>query len=185
MLNFLDLTQLSGFFGHDLGFKLIFGFGPELVGPFTTLCSLYNSEMPRNLYCNVLGSLSNVQNLVPKYLQSIANVWFQKSRVSSRSRHVQVSVWSRVFAQSLGLVLVSQRQCLVSVSASKILTETSALLSSSISVQNLSFENCISKIISFDFKEHFWTVFRRKYWRKNRVILYPKFHEPLSALLIL
>ena len=27
-LNFLDLTQLSGFFGHDLGFKLIFGFGP-------------------------------------------------------------------------------------------------------------------------------------------------------------
>ena len=28
LLNFLDLIQLSGFFGHDLGFKLIFGFGP-------------------------------------------------------------------------------------------------------------------------------------------------------------
>ena len=26
-----------GFFGHDMGFKLVFGFGPELVGPFTTL----------------------------------------------------------------------------------------------------------------------------------------------------
>ena len=25
-----------GFFEHDLGFKLVFGFGPELVGPFTT-----------------------------------------------------------------------------------------------------------------------------------------------------
>ena len=31
LLNFLDLTRLSGFFGHDLGFKLIFGFGPGLV----------------------------------------------------------------------------------------------------------------------------------------------------------
>ena len=28
LLKFLDLTQLSGFLGHDLGFKLIFGFGP-------------------------------------------------------------------------------------------------------------------------------------------------------------
>ena len=37
LLNFLDLTQLLGFFGHGLGFKLIFGFGPELVGPFITL----------------------------------------------------------------------------------------------------------------------------------------------------
>ena len=27
-LNFLDLTQFSVFFRHDLGFKLIFGFGP-------------------------------------------------------------------------------------------------------------------------------------------------------------
>ena len=49
--NFSDLTLLSDFLGHDLGFKLIFGFGtgsglnfrvqagfgPELVGPFTTL----------------------------------------------------------------------------------------------------------------------------------------------------
>ena len=28
LLNFLYLTQLSGFFGHDLDFKLVFGFGP-------------------------------------------------------------------------------------------------------------------------------------------------------------
>ena len=67
----------------------------------------------------------NAQNLVSKVFPNIANVWFQKYRVSSRSRHVQVSVSSRVFAQSLGLVSVSQRQCLVS----KILAETSALLS--------------------------------------------------------
>ena len=53
LLNFSDLTSLSDFFGHDLGFKLIFGFepgsglyfrvrsgfGPEPVGPFTTLLS--------------------------------------------------------------------------------------------------------------------------------------------------
>ena len=51
LLNFSDLTWLSGIFGHDLGFKMIFGFkpgsglyfrvragfGPELGGPFTTL----------------------------------------------------------------------------------------------------------------------------------------------------
>ena len=37
LLNFSDLTKLSGFFRHDLGFKLVFGFVPELVGPFTTL----------------------------------------------------------------------------------------------------------------------------------------------------
>ena len=60
-----------------------------------------------------------------KYLQNIANVWFQKSRASSRSRNLQVSVSSRVFAQSFGLISVSQRQCLVSVS--KILAETPAL----------------------------------------------------------
>ena len=28
LLNFSDLTQLSGFFGHVLGFKFVFGFGP-------------------------------------------------------------------------------------------------------------------------------------------------------------
>ena len=28
LLNSSDLTKLSGFFGHDLGFKLVFGFGP-------------------------------------------------------------------------------------------------------------------------------------------------------------
>ena len=83
--------------------------------------------MPRNLYCNVLGSSTNVENLTSKYLQNIANVWFQKSRVSSRSRNVQVSVSSQVFAQSLGLVSVSQRQCLVSISVLKILAETPAL----------------------------------------------------------
>ena len=44
-----------------------------------------------------------------KYLQNIANVWFQKSRVSSRSRHVQVSVLFRVFAQSLGLATSMSR----------------------------------------------------------------------------
>ena len=42
-----------------------------------------------------------------KYLQNIANVWFQKSRVSSR--HVQVSVLSRVFVQSLGLATSMSR----------------------------------------------------------------------------
>ena len=84
--------------------------------------------MPRNLYCNVLGSSPHVQNLVSKIFANIANVWFQKTRVSSRSRNVQVSVSSRVFAQSLGLVSVSQRQCLVSVSVSKILIETPALV---------------------------------------------------------
>ena len=28
---------IRAFFWHDLGLKLVFGFGPELVGPFTTL----------------------------------------------------------------------------------------------------------------------------------------------------
>ena len=37
LLNFSNLTELSGFFEYDLGFKLVFGFGPELVGSFTTL----------------------------------------------------------------------------------------------------------------------------------------------------
>jgi len=52
-------------------------------------------------------------------------MWFQKSRVSFRSQHVQVSVSSPLFAQSFRLVSVSERQCLVSVS--KILAETPAL----------------------------------------------------------
>ena len=52
---FSGLSYLSGFFGHDLGFKLVFGFapgsglyfwvwagfGPEPVGPFTTLNPAY------------------------------------------------------------------------------------------------------------------------------------------------
>ena len=51
LLNFSHQPKLSGLFGHDLGFKLVFRFGPgsglyfyvrdwfkpELVGPFTTL----------------------------------------------------------------------------------------------------------------------------------------------------
>ena len=65
--------------------------------------------MPRNVYCNVLGSSPHVQNLVSKIFANIANVWFQKSRVSSRSRNVQVSVSSRVFAQSLGLATSMSR----------------------------------------------------------------------------
>ena len=32
LLNFLDLTQISFFFGHNLGFKLIFGFGLIVSG---------------------------------------------------------------------------------------------------------------------------------------------------------
>ena len=28
LMNFPDLTKLAGFFGHDLGFKLVFGFRP-------------------------------------------------------------------------------------------------------------------------------------------------------------
>ena len=61
LLNFSDLAELSGFFGHDLGFKLvfgfglglgwvrayIFGFGPELIGPFTTLISTNFSFLDR------------------------------------------------------------------------------------------------------------------------------------------
>ena len=57
--------------------------------------------MRRNLYCIVLGSLLNVKNLVSKIFAKYCNVWFQKSRVSSRFRPIQVS--SQVFAQSLGL----------------------------------------------------------------------------------
>ena len=37
------MTQLSGFFGHDLGLKLVFGFGPKLVGPFTILIDTANA----------------------------------------------------------------------------------------------------------------------------------------------
>ena len=62
--------------------------------------------MPKNLYCNVLGNSPNVQILVSK---NIANIWFQKSRVSSRSRNVQVSVSSQDFAQSLGLATSMSR----------------------------------------------------------------------------
>ena len=47
--------------------------------------------------------------LCQKYLQNIANVWFQKFRVSSRSRNVQVSVSSPVFSQSLGLATSMSR----------------------------------------------------------------------------
>ena len=65
--------------------------------------------MPKNLYCNVLGSSPNVQNLVSKYFQNIANVWFQKSRVSSRSRNIPFLILSRVFAQSLGLATSMSR----------------------------------------------------------------------------
>ena len=37
LLNFSDLAYLSFFFGHDLGFKLVFGFELDLVGLFKTL----------------------------------------------------------------------------------------------------------------------------------------------------
>ena len=61
LLNFSDLTWLSVFFGHDLGFRLVFGFGPGsslyfriragfgpgLVGPFTTLYgTFFNNNSP-------------------------------------------------------------------------------------------------------------------------------------------
>ena len=65
--------------------------------------------MPRNLHCNVLGSSPNVQNLVSKYSQNIANIWFQKSLVLSWSWHVQVSVSSGVFAPSLSLATPMSR----------------------------------------------------------------------------
>ena len=32
------------FFGHGLGFILVFGFGPELIGPFTTLSRTPNPK---------------------------------------------------------------------------------------------------------------------------------------------
>ena len=70
--------------------------------------------MPKNLYCNVLGSSLNVQNLVSKIFAKYCKHLVSKVSclVSERS--------------SLGLVSVSQRQCLVSVS--KILAETPALI---------------------------------------------------------
>ena len=80
--------------------------------------------MPKNLFCNVLGSSPNVQNLLSKIFAKYCKRLI--SKVSSRSRPVQVSISFRVFAQSLGLVSVSQRQCLVSVS--KISAETPALV---------------------------------------------------------
>ena len=66
MLNFSDLTWLSGFFGHDLGFKSVFGFGlgsglnflvwagfePELVGPFTTLSQSTSEWYKRTSWSN-------------------------------------------------------------------------------------------------------------------------------------
>ena len=62
MLNFSYLTLHLGFFGRDLGFKLVFGFGPglglnfrvragfgpELVGPFTTLLSIVKNLVLSN-----------------------------------------------------------------------------------------------------------------------------------------
>ena len=58
LLNFSDLSYLSGFCGNGLGFKLAFGyrqgsclyfrvragFGPELVGPFTTLAQVLQKK---------------------------------------------------------------------------------------------------------------------------------------------
>ena len=79
--------------------------------------------MPKNLYCNLLGSSPNIQNLESKIFAKYCKRLI--SKVSSRSRNVQVSVSSGVFAQSLALVSVSQRQYLVSVS--KILAKTPAL----------------------------------------------------------
>ena len=63
--------------------------------------------MPRNLYCNVLGSSPNVQNLVSKIFAKYCKRLV--SKVSSPSRKVQVSVSSRVFAQSLGLATSMSR----------------------------------------------------------------------------
>ena len=63
--------------------------------------------MPRNLYCNVLGSSRNVQSLASKTFAKCCKRLV--SKVSSRSRNVQVSVLSRVFAQSLGLATSMSR----------------------------------------------------------------------------
>ena len=57
--------------------------------------------MPRNLYCNMLESSPNFQNLVSKIFAKYCKRLV--SKVSSRFRKVQVSVSSRVFAQSLNL----------------------------------------------------------------------------------
>ena len=53
LLNFSDLIKLSGFFGHDSDFKLVFGFGLifefwpgsglKIIGPFTTLTYVQKS----------------------------------------------------------------------------------------------------------------------------------------------
>ena len=94
-----------------------------LFSSITFLISLffirYNSEMPRNLYCNVLGSSLNVQNLVSKILQTFGF----KSLVS---RLGLGPFKSRSRLEFLLKVAVSQRQCLDSVS--KNLAETPALL---------------------------------------------------------
>ena len=76
--------------------------------------------MSRNLYCNVLGSLPNVQNLVSKILAK-----YCKRLVSKVSCLVSVSERS-----SLGLGTLKSRsrlEFLLKVSVSKILAETPAL----------------------------------------------------------
>ena len=76
--------------------------------------------MPRNLYCNVLGSSPNVQNLVSKIF-ALQTFGF-KSLVSRLGLRM---FKSRYRLEFLLKISVSQRQCLASVS--KILAETPAL----------------------------------------------------------
>ena len=74
--------------------------------------------MPRNLYCNVLRSSPNVQNLVSKIFEKYCKRLVSKVSclisVSERSSLGLVSVSSR---SRLGLVSVSSRLGLVSVSS--------------------------------------------------------------------
>ena len=81
------------------------------LSSITFLISLFfnNSKMPRNLYCNMLGSSPNVQNLVSKIFAK-----YCKRLVSKVSCLVSVSERSslglaRVFAQSLGLATSMSR----------------------------------------------------------------------------
>ena len=75
--------------------------------------------MPRNLYCNVLETSPNVQNLVSKIFAKYCKRFV--SKVSCL-----VSFKSRSRPKFLLKISVSQRQCLDSVS--KILAETPALV---------------------------------------------------------
>ena len=70
LLRFSYRTQHLDFFGHDLGFKLVFGFGPEIVGPFTILQQAHNSAVLAEKFLSLLAK---------KPFKSVALCFFSKS----------------------------------------------------------------------------------------------------------